>query len=932
MSALIVRIYNYMKSHRTLTALSFLIVTVSLAILVVQQTYKEDISDFLPLNNKYNKALKVYQDISGANKIIAIFQYRDSTDSNPDSIGCAIDKFVSILQTNDKEKVISGLTSQIDMERVAEVSQFVYHNIPYFLTPDHYVRFDSLLSSKDYIPTQIARDKQMLMFPVGLLSENLQRDPLNLFTPVVAELQHIQTNVTYENYDGYIFSADMKRAVVMMNSPYGASETENNARLLKLLQQSADETESDMPEISIRFIGGPVIAVGNSSQIKTDSLISVLLAVVLIVALLFVVFHNFRSLLLIILSIAWGWLFAMGALALIHDRVSVIVIGISSVILGIAVNYPLHLIAHLNHTPDMRSALKEIVMPLVVGNVTTVGAFLALVPLRSAALRDLGLFSSLLLIGTILFVLLYLPHLIKPNAIHSEENFFSKMSNVSLENKRWIVYTTIILTIVLGYFSLDTTFDSNISHINFMTEEQKADMAYFQQMTAATPSEQTVYVVSSDSLQDGAFDKSAAIQPLLQDLKAGGLVADIQSCSQFLCSKEEQARRLEQWNDFVARHGEAIEAGIRHSAAAEGFAEGTFDEFLNLLHTAFEPREADFFLPLSSTVFASSLAADTLRKVYNVVDVVKVAPRHLEQVVSRIDASPSGQYAFDVGSMNASIATRLSDDFNYIGWACGLIVFLFLWFSLGSIELALLSFLPMALSWIWILGIMALLGIQFNVVNVILATFIFGQGDDYTIFMTEGCQYEFAYRRKMLASYKNSIIISALIMFIGIGTLIIARHPALHALAEVTIIGMFSVVLMAYLFPPLIFKWLVSDRGGFRRRPLTLARILGLRRGDDPASLVSDIYRYKGVEISSAVNKSLADYRRNPSAWEDAMKLEEGKPTVIRNSGWGETALLLALTHPQTTIIAIEPDEERRTVAAHSAELVAPNLTYQSEI
>ena len=86
--------------------------------------------------------------------------------------------------------------------------------------------------------------------------------------------------------------------------------------------------------------------------------------------------------------------------------------------------------------------------------------------------------------------------------------------------------------------------------------------------------------------------------------------------------------------------------------------------------------------------------------------------------------------------MNSALAINLSDNFNYFGWACGIIVFIFLWFSFGNIELAIMSFLPMAVSWIWILGIMGLTGIQFNIVNIILATFIFGQGDDYTIFMT----------------------------------------------------------------------------------------------------------------------------------------------------------------------------------------------------
>ena len=76
--------------------------------------------------------------------------------------------------------------------------------------------------------------------------------------------------------------------------------------------------------------------------------------------------------------------------------------------------------------------------------------------------------------------------------------------------------------------------------------------------------------------------------------------------------------------------------------------------------------------------------------------------------------------------------------------------------------------------------------------------------------MTEGCISEYIHEKPILAPYKRSIILSALIMFIGIGTLIFAKHPALHSLAEVTIIGMFSVVLMAYLIPPLLFRWMMK--------------------------------------------------------------------------------------------------------------------------
>ncbi len=855
MADLIVRIYEALGRNRRWTLLSFFLLTVLFLCLVFRQTYQEDISDFLPLNNKYHHALKIYQELSGADRIIALFEYRDTTQTDCDRIVKAVERYVDLLQANDKEGMVRDLTAQIDMEKVAQVTQSAYEQIPYYLTADDYTRFDSLLSDENYIATQLAQDKQMLTFPIaGLLSENFQRDPLNLFTPVVEKMQQIRSRAMYEDYDGYIFTPDMKTALVMLRSPFGSSETENNTRLLKFLKHAAEQTTAQYADIDIRLTGGPVIAVGNSNQIKKDSLVSVLLAVFLIVVLLFYVFRRFRHLLLIVLSIAWGWLFAMGALALIHDSVSIIVIGISSVILGIAVNYPLHLIAHLQHTPDVKSALREIVMPLVVGNITTVGAFLALVPLKSVALRDLGLFSSFLLIGTILFVLLYLPHLIREQRKGQKTVpvILERLSHQTPERYRWVVIPALILTLVFGYYSMETTFDSDMSHINYMSDEQKRDMFSLQQMAPETMAKQTVYVVSPGRT------------------------------------------RLALWESFVSRHGQTLEQKVIEAARNEGFAEGTFDEFFRLLRTPPTPRES-------------------------VVDVLQV--EHTAHVIDSIESTVSGAYAFDVASMNSSISTRLSDDFNYIGWACGLIVFFFLWFSLGSIELALLSFLPMAVSWIWILGIMALVGIQFNVVNVILATFIFGQGDDYTIFMTEGCQYEFAHRRKMLSSYKTSIIISALIMFIGIGTLIFARHPALHSLAEVTIVGMFSVVLMAFVFPPLIFRWLVADKNGWRRRPLTLASLLGLRREDDCVSLVRDIYRYKGVEISSAVNKALKQYTRTPpSVYSDSV--------ILQNTGWGEISLLTALEHPDVSFIAIEPDEERRRVAQYAAEVVAPNLTY----
>lgn len=937
MTELILKIYDYLKTHRMSGICSSVAITLILLLAVTRLNYKEDIADFLPIDSEHQNAMKVYQNISGASKIFAIFQYRNAAQSDstqqtsdtkatavdPEILTHTIDSFVENVEKVDSAHVIRNLMAQVDLEKMNQITDFVYQNIPYFLTDADYRRMDSLLSQPDYIPHQLKADKQMLLFPTGgILSDNIQRDPLNLFTPILQKLQHSESSLKYEMYDGYIFSPDMKKAIVMMDSPYGASETENNARLTQMLKDCAQEASQSQPNIEIHIIGGPVIAVTNAHQIKTDSILSVSIAVVLILALLFFSFRSRRNLLLIALSIGWGWLFAIGGLALFHNQVSVIVIGISSIILGIAVNYPLHFIAHLSHTPNKRKALKEIVMPLLVGNVTTVGAFLALVPLKSVALRDLGLFSSLLLVGTIVFVLIYLPHLSKTTG-ETKHTFLDKWSNISLEKKPAFVTIVLILTIIFGYFSLQTEFDTNMAHINYMTPEQKADMEYFAKMMNQEYGIQKVYALSSDSTLDGALDKSLSLQGTLQELSDQKTIQDYSSCNQFITSKKEQARRLQLWQKFLDKHQHLLTSGIKPYMAEEGFADGCFADFERILQQKYQPQDIQHFKPLLQSVFASNISTDSLNGKYHVINILSAKEKEVKKVEDCLQAQHC--FSFDVKSMNSAIANHLSDDFNYIGFACGFIVFFFLWLSMGSIELAVLSFIPMAISWLWILGLMAIFHMQFNIVNIILATFIFGQGDDYTIFMTEGAMYEYAYRRKMLASYKHSIIISALIMFIGIGTLIVARHPALRSLAEVTIAGMFSVVLMAYIFPPLIFNWLVKHKGEYRVRPLSL-QMLFRRRKEGVAyyhDLVLDRYRYKGVEVFSTIKRNLRR-NRDYQAWMEQQ--DTSQPVIIPSAGYGEKALLFALLHPETKVIAVEADPDKCRLMKFSMEGIVVNV------
>ena len=916
-------VYDFFARNRGLRRVSLLVLTVVFAVLLTKLDFSEDISDFLPLGTREREQMSLYQNISGADKLLILF----SNPGDPDRALDAVDRFVETAVENDTKGWCEGLTAQIDMDAMTGVSGFVYENMPYFLTGLDIERMDSLLAEPGYIRSALARDKQALLFPnPAIVVKSITSDPLGLFSPVMERLQASSGQVGFELYDGYIFTPDMSRAVVMMDSPFGNSETSNNAKLIQYLEDVSLKVQESDPDITVDILGGPAIAVGNSSRIKKDSVIAITLSVVLMLLLLAYSFHSIRNILLIFLTVGWGLLFALGSLAIFRDNVSIIVIGISSVIFGIAINYPLHLVAHLPYQPDRRQAIKEIVTPLVVGNITTVGAFLALVPLKSTALRDLGLFASLLLVGTILFVLVYLPHYVTADAGKKRKTgrLIDRLASFSPEKRSGIVIGTVLITAVLFFFSLRTEFDSDMSHMNYMTDSQKREMQYFEDLMTKddTHTAQTLYVYGSGRTFDEALADIREEGARIDDLSAQGILAKQNEALSFITTRQEQQQRLARWNAFVDRHSDELTQAVREEALQAGFAPAAFASFNQLVAASpdFAAQDIDYFEPLIKSVFNQNFTTSEDGATAYVVSPVNIQAEDLDRAKAAF-----GERCFEVSGLNKSMTRSLSDNFNYIGWACSLIVFFFLWFSFGRIELAVISFLPMAVSWVWILGIMALLGIKFNIVNIILATFIFGQGDDYTIFMTEGCQYEYSRERPILKAYKSSILQSATIMFVGIGTLIVAKHPAMHSLAEVTIIGMFSVVLMAYLIPPFLFNYLTRRKGQARPYPITL-KTLFLGRPTGLAARVKGRYAYRGKEIERCV-------RRNLKEQSDTMlgKDVSGLPSVdYQDEGYGELSLLLALSHPEITVVSHIADEERRQVATVAAKGLADNIIFQN--
>lgn len=830
MTKLFLSVYDFLSKRKTFSVILLVLCIAVSLLLSLRLRYKENVADFLPQDNESRKYTDIYNEMGDNGQITLIFRPDTTLGLDEEELRIrqmdAMDLFEE--QWNKEENTTplgARLSCRVNDSEVFDAMDYIRNNIALFLLPEDYLRIDSLLAQPEYVSECLQNVKRMVSFPMmQVMRETVLSDPLNLFSPALQRLSSLGFSENFQVEEEYLFDKN-GIGYAFLYTPYPVSDTKGNGLISKRVEKVLESMSRQCEGVEISAVGASLIAVTNASQIKKDSLLSMIIAVLLIAIVLFVAMGRKRNVFWIVFSILAGWLFALAAIALFKPGISIIVIGIGSVLVGIAVNYPLHFLDHLREQTDRRKALKEMVDPLVTGNITTVSAFACLLFVRAEAMRDLGLFGALLLVGCILFVLVFLPLFAKPGMCGIKDDVkdesLSPASYRSSKKARLALIPVLLVTIVLAIFSTNTSFDDNLHNINYMTPQQQSDLKLLEQTTGETSQGALVYLVSEASDWESVLRN----QELFWDSLGSGLLEKVSfsGVNLLLPSLQRQADALEQWSSFCDRYS-GLAQQVEREAVRIGFRQEAFSPFVKLLHAEYNAVPVVEMKPLMQLCKPYMLHRGDSLCLVSFMHTPKEDCNSVKSLVN--DWQKGNLFAFDASNVGNNLVRALNDDFNYILFVCSFVVFFFLWLSLGRLELALLSFLPLTVGWLWILGLMDIFAVKFNIVNIILATFIFGQGDDYTIFITEGMMYEYAYNKKRLSSYRRSVVISAILMFIGIGSLIFAKHPAMRSLAEVAMIGMASVVLMACYLPPLIYRWMVYHKGALRQVPVTLKRIV----------------------------------------------------------------------------------------------------------
>jgi 1-acyl-sn-glycerol-3-phosphate acyltransferase len=679
----------------------------------------------------------------------------------------------------------------------------------------------------------LLKDLRTLSSPAALLMKSfIARDPLGIGAPALKKIRQLQYDENFDLYDGHIISKDGRYMLLFVSPAFPAGNTGRNTPLLNGMDQIISRLQTNrFNMIQANYFGSAAVADGNAVQLRKDSVLTLGITILFLILSISWYFKKKRAPLLILLPVILGALFSLSIIYWIKGTISVIALAAGSIVLGIAMNYSIHVYNHFRHRHDMRLVLQDLTFPLTIGGFTTIGGFLCLQFVQSEILKDLGLFAAFSLIGASLCSLIFLPQLIlisEPAPVgnsmsHSErDSWIHRIADYHPEKNKWLITTIFILTIVFAFFVNSVRFDEDMMHMNYMSEDLKKTETALDKINAY--SLRSVYLVTEGKDMETALKRQESVNNTVNALQKKNIIKKYSGVFQLFLSDSLQRERVNYWNEYwTEKRKSSLLDNLKKAGAETGFSTTAFESFNDLLNRHYNPLGSSETNTLR-TGFANDYIIEKPNEI-SLVSLVKVEPEDRKFIYQSFSSTPD-VIVIDKQYLTSKLLDVVTADFNQIGWMVSLLVFFVLLLTYGRIELALVSFIPMVIAFIWILGIMGIAGLQFNIVNIILSALIFGLGDDYSLFIMDGLLQEYKTGKTNLSSYKSSIILSAITTLAGLGVLIFARHPALRSIALISITGILSVVLIAQVLIPFFFDFLIRNRVKKKLFPWTAAGLL----------------------------------------------------------------------------------------------------------
>lgn len=828
MTKLCIKIYHFFRNNRTFFWSSMIVLFIGFGYYASQIHLEEDLNKLLPSSKDENGNTKLaFSNLKIKDKTFLLFEGVNNVST--ENIIKTCDDFIDSLnckniKNNTTEKLYDNIFYSLSDDLFPDVIDYFYNHFPSYIDTCLYSKLDTMLTYQ-HMSRQMEKNSKDLHSPLGSMYPKLiQIDPIGIRELLLQQFKTLSSNSNggYKIIDGHFFVPDSTVCVAFITPSYSSTNTGQGAELFRTINGLIGKFSSISPDIKICYHGTPASGFYNASQIKSDLKSTITASLILVLIILVVCFRNYNTIPLLILPVAFGVVFGMAVMYFIKGEFSLLSLGIGAVVLGVAFSYVLHILTHYKYVSNPEKVLTDQVRPISLGCITTIGSFMGLMFVRTELLRDFGLFASLSIIGTTIFSFIYLPQLLDQNKNKINKKAFSiieKANNYPYDkNKVLVISSIIIILICSGYYIIGgTRFDANMHDLGY-----KADITSYSENLLRNKTytgDKQKYFASSGKTMEEAINNFGVLDYKLDSLKKEGLVKDYTRTNLLFIPQNIQEERINSWKNYwTSEKLQLVKKLIDETASEAGIRPEAFNTFFNSVKAEYKP-DALYESDVIPEGYLSTLMEQSYNGEYLCFTSVRCSndstgnkQSDYNKICNAIASQPN-LLVLDTYYYTTDTLEQLNNDFNVLQWISMLFVFIVLLLNFrGNFRYTLVSFMPILLSWIIVLGTMVIFNKQFNLVNIIISTFIFGIGVDYSIFIMDGLLNN-KQNLNLLKYHKTAIFFSFLILVITVSSMLFAKHPAIQSVGFCTLIGLVSSVLLSYIIQPAIFRMIKSKKG-----------------------------------------------------------------------------------------------------------------------
>ncbi len=693
--------------------------------------------------------------------------------------------------------------------------------------------------------------------------------------------------------DGYLSSDNGKYLLMQIAPGDGAQDGPDP---VEVIQAELDAVRAQFPSLDAGMTGGPALAYAEQSTTQHDMMLGSVLAITGLIALIVIPFRGVVEPLFAILALLTGVAWSFGFTTLVVGHLNLLSAVFTSVLAGIGINFPIHLMARYDEARRKGMAMPEAVELAVVNTGTGVFASACIMALAFLmpmftdfkGIAELGLISAAGLFMCLISALLVFPAMV---ALRDRRRPDNVRPVLSLAPRRplleklfarpgLIVGVTTIATVGALFLIRRVSFDQNVLKL----QASDAEAVRFENTLLHDSGRSSWFAVALARTRAGADRKAAAFRKLPE-------VTDIETISTYIPNHQEQKRALltalaHDLAPIAIRSGAHRDTALlmRQLSGLAGRLEAMaqFDPSGGVLKTAGLAEDAIARLKNNPNAFsayeqglAAGLATElaALKPQLNPVAVTEqtLPPILRQRFIGKgglylVQIYPKGDIWEDarlerfVGALHAvdpnvtgppvqtyNLATVMRQGYERAALLALIAVFIFVFLDFRNLRDTLLATVPLIFGGAWLLEAMPLLGWEFNLANLFAVPIIIGMGVDNGVNMLYRWREERDKSSLILTkAVGKSVTICSLTTIAAFAALIPASHRGISSLGSVLTVGVSLILLATLVVLPALFELLGSR---INAEPATISSVTG-------TALVPEVVDPVAVDPPAAASRS----------------------------------------------------------------------------